>query len=154
MPLRDDGIHTWIHPAERFAHQLQAVAEMPPLRPAELGRYARGATALAEKAPSPQTQAEYLELLAGLWSEVAQVQPLMRPETLANLLGLRYEVDGPSSSLREVLAEGAGGSGVIAVRVRTQPWSKPGSSTMPGCAGSRCTPTTSPVRVCRNAGES
>ena len=94
---------------------------MPPLRPADLGRYARGATALAEKAPLPQTQAEYLELLAGLWSEVAQVQPLMRTETLANLLGLRYEVDGPSSSLREVLAAGAGGSGVIAVRVRTQP---------------------------------
>ena len=45
----------------------------------------------------------------------------MRTETLANLLGLRYEVDGPSSSLREVLAAGAGGSGVIAVRVRTQP---------------------------------
>ncbi len=122
VPVRDDGIDTWIHPAERFAHQLQAVEETLPAT-ADLDGYALGAAALAEKAQSPQLQAQYLELLSGLWAEVAQAQPLTRPETLANLVGLRYEINGVSSSLRDLLVAGVGGTGRVVVRVRTQPWS-------------------------------
>jgi len=119
QPLRDNGINTWIHPAERLGYQIQAIKWLLGER-VNLGDIEREAGRLsAEPATAPGLVERCSRVREQLWAAVARCQPQgTTPEIAAVLVGLRYEF-APSASL----ASGKAGKSEIAVAIRTETWS-------------------------------
>ncbi len=121
VPLRDDGIDTWLDPGERLAQQVRAAREM--LEGVPLGGDEDGVAGSGEwprvAPPSEEPAERYEDLRGGLWREVARRQPQTTAAMLQNLVGLRHEVDLDASTLAQLLVEGEGGEGGLAVRLRT-----------------------------------
>ena len=92
-PLRDDGINTWIHPAERLGYQIQAIKWLLGER-VNLGDIERDAGRLSgEPATAPELAERCARVREQLWAAVARCQPQgTTPEIAAVLVGLRYEL--------------------------------------------------------------
>jgi hypothetical protein len=120
-PLRDDGINTVIHPADRLGYQVQGVKLLLGEQ-GNLEAIERTVAELASKPTAAPGLAEQCARLRGqLWAAVARCRPQgITAETAALLIGLRWEF-APLQSL----ASGKAGKADVAVGVRTEPWSPP-----------------------------
>ena len=92
-PLRDDGINTWIHPAERLGYQIQAIKWLVGER-VDLGDIEREAGRLSgDSVTAPGLAERCARVREQLWAAVARCQPQgVTPEIATMLVGLYYEL--------------------------------------------------------------
>jgi hypothetical protein len=120
LPLRDDGIDTWILPAERLSYQIESVKAV--LGDSEELKVIRGeCDALANKPLDEAMKSACDALKQKLWALVAAKSPQIPADLLASLTGLRFEIKPPAGFVDSV-REGKGGQS-LAVQMQSEPWS-------------------------------
>lgn len=124
LPLRDDGIGTWIHPAERLRDQAHAAARLLGDAPQAAEIEHAAAELMRQSASAAEVATQCAALRQRLWAAVAsRLQATgAKAETAALLAGLRIEF-AQYSPVVKALAEGKTGDTEMHLRVHTEPWS-------------------------------
>jgi hypothetical protein len=120
LPLRDDGINTWIHPAARLGYQIESVKSV--LGDSAGLKAIRGeCDALANKPVDQSTRTACEGLTQKLLALVAATSPQIPADLLQSLTGVQFEIKATPTFFNAVRA-GKGGQS-LKVLVRSQPWS-------------------------------
>jgi hypothetical protein len=120
LPLRDDGINTWIHPAARLGYQIESVKAVLGDSP-ELQAIRGECDALANKPADDPARTACEALTQKLLTLVAAKSPQIPADLLQSLTGVQFEFKATPTFFNALRAGKEGQP--LKVQVRSQPWS-------------------------------